>query len=345
MNTEEAKELILKKISPMKRMDIEKSIFDIFSQYPEEVSDEFRENYLDAYEVEHPSLFALDINDIVSRDTQMGLLFKDLLKVTSDKIGAGEVLFVLCMKGAISGGTENTDIILEDGKKYEIKKVSKGGIFSFSERFTEYNDLGLILNMAILNFGHLGIFNGKNLYTTSTKEVRSFKMLLEKFLLPGEDGVPFYKDQFVVKINGDLKKVNGSILEDPLGEEESLEAYHSMFNFRDQVLLSKIKDISMDLFKRGCGGETCTKEIVHDLFSITALKQILKGVEGIFFVLPDYTVSYFTPHEDHDSLYDPREIYLYDISRNKMNFKGPFLSGTRAERTAGEIPLQFQLMR
>jgi hypothetical protein len=82
-------------------------------------------------------------------------------------------------------------------------------------------------------------------------------------------------------------------------------------------------------------------EIINDLFSITALKQILKNVEGVFLVLPDYSVSYFTPHENHDSFYDPREIYLYDISRNKMNFKGPFLKGSRGEKTPGKLPDSF----
>ena len=219
---------------------------------------------------------------------------------------------------------------MPDRKSFEVKKVSKGGVFSFSERFTEYNDLGLILNMAILNFGHLGVFRGKNLYTTSTKEIRSFKMLLEKFLLPTDKGVPFYKDQFVVKVNGELRKIVNGFLEHDLECDPSLEAYNSMFNFRDQVLLSKIKSVSMDLFKVGCGAQECTKEIIHDLFSITALKQILKGTEGVFLVLPDFTLSYFTPHEDHDSLYDPREIYLYDISRNKMNKTG--LVGTEVHK-------------
>jgi hypothetical protein len=233
---------------------------------------------------------------------------------------------------------------MPDRKSYEVKKVSKGGVFSFSERFTEYNDLGLVLNMAILNFGHLGVFGGKNLYTTSTKEIRTFKMLLEKFLLPTDNGVPFYKDQFVVKVNGEIRRIRNGFLEHDLDDDPSLEAYNAMFNFRDQVLLSKIKQVSMDLFKVGCGAQECTKEIIHDLFSITALKQILKSTEGIFLVLPDFTLSYFTPHENHDSLYDPREIYLYDISRNKMNFKGPFLKGSRAEKTPGELPEVFELI-
>jgi hypothetical protein len=345
MTIKEAKEIILDKIKPMKRADLEQKIFDVFNQHGEDVFEEFRENYLNTYELDSPAVFATEMNDIIKRDTPIGCLFQDLVKVTSDKIGMGEVLLNLCIKDSISGGTDDTDIIMtESRKKYEVKKISEGGVFSFSERFTEYNDLGLILNIAILNFGHLGVFAGKNLYTTRTKEVRTFKMLLEKFLLPSENGVPFYRDQFVVKVNGELRRIENGFLFHDNEEDPILEAYYSMFNFRDQVLLSKIKPISMNLFRMGCGEEECTKEIIHDLFSITALKQILKGVEGVFLILPDFSISYFTPHEDHDSLYDPREIYLYDISRNKMNFKGPFLKNTRAEKTPGELPGEFQLL-
>jgi hypothetical protein len=343
MSDQEIIDLILSKISPMKRLDVEQKIFEVLNKN-EEAGKEFIKNHLNKYEIDSPAILAGSISDIVSAETSLGFLFQDLLKITSDKIGHGEVLLSLCIKDAISGGSEDTDIIMPDRKSYEVKKVSKGGVFSFSERFTEYNDLGLVLNMAILNFGHLGVFGGKNLYTTSTKEIRTFKMLLEKFLLPTDNGVPFYKDQFVVKVNGEIRRIRNGFLEHDLDDDPSLEAYNAMFNFRDQVLLSKIKQVSMDLFKVGCGAQECTKEIIHDLFSITALKQILKSTEGIFLVLPDFTLSYFTPHENHDSLYNPREIYLYDISRNKMNFKGPFLKGSRAEKTPGELPDVFELI-
>jgi hypothetical protein len=343
MSDQEIIDLILSKISPMKRLDVEQKIFEVLNKN-EEAGKEFIKDHLNKYEIDSPAILAGSISDIVSAETSLGFLFQDLLKITSDKIGHGEVLLSLCIKDAISGGSEDTDIIMPDRKSFEVKKVSKGGVFSFSERFTEYNDLGLVLNMAILNFGHLGVFGGKNLYTTSTKEIRTFKMLLEKFLLPTDNGVPFYKDQFVVKVNGEIRRIRNGFLEHDIDDDPSLEAYNAMFNFRDQVLLSKIKPVSMDLFKVGCGAQECTKEIIHDLFSITALKQILKSTEGIFLVLPDFTLSYFTPHENHDSLYNPREIYLYDISRNKMNFKGPFLKGSRAEKTPGELPYVFELI-
>jgi len=343
MSDQEIIDLILSKISPMKRLDVEQKIFEVLNKN-EEAGKEFIKEHLNKYEIDSPAILAGSISDIVSAETSLGFLFQDLLKITSDKIGHGEVLLSLCIKDAISGGSEDTDIIMPDRKSFEVKKVSKGGVFSFSERFTEYNDLGLVLNMAILNFGHLGVFGGKNLYTTSTKEIRTFKMLLEKFLLPTDNGVPFYKDQFVVKVNGEIRRIRNGFLEHDLDDDPSLEAYNAMFNFRDQVLLSKIKPVSMDLFKVGCGAQECTKEIIHDLFSITALKQILKETEGVFLVLPDFTLSYFTPHENHDSLYNPREIYLYDISRNKMNFKGPFLKGSRAEKTPGELPDVFELI-
>jgi len=343
MSDQEIIDLILSKISPMKRLDVEQKIFEVLNKN-EEAGKEFIKEHLNKYEIDSPAILAGSISDIVSAETSLGFLFQDLLKITSDKIGHGEVLLSLCIKDAISGGSEDTDIIMPDRKSFEVKKVSKGGVFSFSERFTEYNDLGLVLNMAILNFGHLGVFGGKNLYTTSTKEIRTFKMLLEKFLLPTGNGVPFYKDQFVVKVNGEIRRIRNGFLEHDIDDDPSLEAYNAMFNFRDQVLLSKIKQVSMDLFKVGCGAQECTKEIIHDLFSITALKQILKSTEGIFLVLPDFTLSYFTPHENHDSLYNPREIYLYDISRNKMNFKGPFLKGSRAEKTPGELPDVFELI-
>ena len=343
MTDQEIIDLILRKLSPMKRLDVQQSVFEILNKN-EEAGKEFIREHLNKYEIDSPAILAGSISDIVSAETSLGFLFQDLLRITSDKIGHGEVLLSLCIKDAVSGGSEDTDIIMPDRKSFEVKKVSKGGVFSFSERFTEYNDLGLVLNMAILNFGHLGVFGGKNLYTTSTKEIRTFKMLLEKFLLPTEGGVPFYKDQFVVKVNGELRRIVNGFLEHDVDDDLSLEAYSAMFNFRDQVLLSKIKPVSMDLFKVGCGAQECTKEIIHDLFSITALKQILKGTEGVFLVLPDFTLSYFTPHENHDSLYDPREIYLYDISRNKMNFKGPFLKGSRAEKTPGELPDVFELI-
>lgn len=343
MSDQEIIDLILSKISPMKRLDVEQKIFEVLNKN-EEAGKEFIKEHLNKYEIDSPAILAGSISDIVSAETSLGFLFQDLLKITSDKIGHGEVLLSLCIKDAISGGSEDTDIIMPDRKSFEVKKVSKGGVFSFSERFTEYNDLGLVLNMAILNFGHLGVFGGKNLYTTSTKEIRTFKMLLEKFLLPTDNGVPFYKDQFVVKVNGEIRRIRNGFLEHDIDDDPSLEAYNAMFNFRDQVLLSKIKPVSMDLFKVGCGAQECTKEIIHDLFSITALKQILKETEGVFLVLPDFTLSYFTPHDNHDSLYNPREIYLYDISRNKMNFKGPFLKGSRAEKTPGELPVIFELI-
>lgn len=100
----------------------------------------------------------------------------------------------------------------------------------------------------------------------------------------------------------------------------------------------------MYLFTSGCGAEDCTRNIINDLFSITALKQILKNVKGVFLVLPDLTLSYFSPHDEGGSLYNPREIFLYDISRNKMNFKGPFLKGSRQEKTPGELPEEFKLL-
>jgi hypothetical protein len=37
-------------------------------------------------------------------------------------------------------------------------------------------------------------------------------------------------------------------------------------------------------------------------------------------------------------------MHLYSISRNKMNFKGPFLKNTRAEKTPGELPREFELL-
>ncbi len=326
----------------MKRKEMPEEVVKILDRYDEGTYSEFINNHLDSYEIDSPAIFASSINDIVTKETSLGLLFRDIMELVADKVGVGEVLFSLCVKDAVSGGTDDTDILLRDGRSYEVKKISKGGIFSFSERFTEYNDLGLVMNMAIINFGNLDLFKGKNLYTVSTGEVRSFRMLLEKFLLPNVSGeIPFYRNQSFVKVNGEIKKIENGFLSDDIENLELAEAYYSMFNFRDQVLTSKIKPISMDLFKRGCGGEICTREIINDLFSITALKQILKNVEGVFLVLPDYSVSYFTPHENHDSFYDPREIYLYDISRNKMNFKGPFLKGSRGEKTPGKLPDSF----
>lgn len=345
MTSEEARELILRKVKPMKRKDVEENIFKELNKYPDEIKEEFFNDYLDHYEIDHPSIFATEINDIVSfNNTQIGLLFQDLLKITSDKIGIGEVLLCLCIKNAISGGTDDTDLILPNKIKYEVKKVSDGGIFTFSERFTEYNDLGLILNLAIMNFGHLGIFAGKNLYTTKTSEIRTFRMLLEKFLLPSQNGILFYKNQNVVKVNGKLQKIVNGVLVSNLEDDLSAEAYHSMFNFRDQVLLSKIKPVSMDLFKTGCGEIECTKETINNLFSITALKQILKDVEGVFLILPNFGISYISPHNIVESLYDPTQMQLYSISRNKMNFKGPFLKNSRAEKTPGELPRAFQLL-
>lgn len=345
MTSEEARELILRKVKPMKRKDVEENIFKELNKYPDEIKEEFFKDYLDHYEIDHPSIFATEINDIVSfNNTQIGLLFQDLLKITSDKIGIGEVLLCLCIKNAISGGTDDTDLILPNKIKYEVKKVSDGGIFTFSERFTEYNDLGLILNLAIMNFGHLGIFAGKNLYTTKTSEIRTFRMLLEKFLLPSQNGILFYKNQNVVKVNGKLQKIVNGVLVSNLEDDLSAEAYHSMFNFRDQVLLSKIKPVSMDLFKTGCGEIECTKETINNLFSITALKQILKDVEGVFLILPNFGISYISPHNIVESLYDPTQMQLYSISRNKMNFKGPFLKNSRAEKTPGELPRAFQLL-
>lgn len=342
LSGEQVIELIKKKLGRMRRKEMPEEVIKILDRYDSGTYIEFVNNHLDSYEIDSPAIFASSINDIVTRETSLGLLFKEIMELVADKVGIGEVLFSLCIKDAVSGGTDDTDIILEDKRTYEVKKVSKGGIFSFSERFTEYNDLGLVLNMAIINFGNLGIFKGKNLYTVSTGEVRSFKMLLEKFLIPNSSGeIPFYKDQTFVKVNGEIRKIENGFLTRNIDDDLFAEAYCSMFNFRDQVLVSKIKEVSMNLFRRGCGGEECTKEIIHDLFSITALRQILKGVEGVFLILPDYSVSYFTPHENHDSFYNPREIYLYDISRNKMNFKGPFLKGSRAEKTPGELPEAF----
>jgi hypothetical protein len=334
LDSEQVIGIIQKKLERMKRKEMPEEVVKILDRYDSETYTEFVNNHLDSYQIDSPAIFASSINDIVTKETSLGLLFRDIMELVADKVGVGEVLFCLCIKDAISGGTDDTDILLSDERSYEVKKISKGGVFSFSERFTEYNDLGLVMNMAIINFGNLNLFKGKNLYTVSTGEVRSFRMLLEKFLLPNQTGeIPFYKDQTFVKVNGEIRNIE---------DEDSAEAYCSMFNFRDQVLSSKIKEVSMNLFKRGCGGEACTKDIINDLFSVTALKQILKGVEGVFLILPDYSVSYFTPHEDHDSFYDPREIYLYDISRNKMNFKGPFLKGSRAEKTPGKIPEAFE---
>jgi hypothetical protein len=342
LNQNQVIETIQKKLERMKRKEMPEEVVKILDRYDEGTYSEFINNHLDSYEIDSPAIFASSINDIVTKETSLGLLFRDIMELVADKVGVGEVLFSLCVKDAVSGGTDDTDILLRDGRSYEVKKISKGGIFSFSERFTEYNDLGLVMNMAIINFGNLDLFKGKNLYTVSTGEVRSFRMLLEKFLLPNVSGeIPFYRNQSFVKVNGEIKKIENGFLSDDIENLELAEAYYSMFNFRDQVLTSKIKPISMDLFKRGCGGEICTREIINDLFSITALKQILKNVEGVFLVLPDYSVSYFTPHENHDSFYDPREIYLYDISRNKMNFKGPFLKGSRGEKTPGKLPDSF----
>ncbi len=342
LNQDQVVSLIQGKLERMKRKEMPEEVVKILDRYDVDTYSEFVNHHLDSYEIDSPAIFASTINDIVTRETSLGLMFRDIMELVADKVGVGEVFFSLCIKDAISGGTDDTDILLPDQRSYEVKKVSKGGVFSFSERFTEYNDLGLVMNMAIINFGNLNLFKGKNLYTVSTGEVRSFRMLLEKFLLPNSlDEIPFYKDQTFVKVNGEIRKIENGFLSRNIEDEDSAEAYCSMFNFRDQVLSSKIKEVSMNLFKRGCGEETCTKEIINDLFSITALKQILKDVKGVFLILPDYSVSYFTPHEDHDSFYDPREIYLYDISRNKMNFKGPFLKGSRGEKTPGKIPDAF----
>lgn len=344
MSEEEIRSLIHQKVARMRRPNVEEAIFKALEEN-ENASEEFINEHLDQYEIDSPAILSSEINDILSRETNLGLLFKDLLQITDDKIGMGEVLLSLCIKEAISGGTEDTDIILPNEDSYEVKKISKGGVFSFSERFTEYNDLGLVMNMAILNFGRSGLFTGKNLYTVSTKEVRSFKMLLEKFLIPNEMGfIPFYLDQHVVKVDGMICKIEDDRLIRIEDTEPYLEAYCSMFSFRDQILSSKIKSESMHLFTRGCGEEQCTKEIISDLFSITPLKQILKKTRGIFLVLPDFSLSYFTPHDDHDSFYNPRDIFLYDISRNKMNFKGPFLKGSREQKTPGELPDQFKLL-
>jgi hypothetical protein len=339
MDIEQKRNLILQKVSKMRRLDIEKKIFETL-QENQAGAEEFLNNHLNSYQGE-PSEIAKEINSVLTAETSLGILFKDLITITSDKIGSGEVLLSLCIKDAASGGTEDTDIIMEGGKSYEVKKISKGGIFSFSERFTEYNDLGLIMNMAIMNFGHLGIFGGKNLYTVSAKEVRTFKMLIEKFLLKNDlDVVPFYKNQSIVKINNSLFQIENRELNFINQDDRNAMSLLSMFNFRDQIYISKIKQKTMELFKRGYGDEG-TQEQIDNLFSITALKQILKGIEGIFLVTPDYTISYMTPHEDHKSLYDPKEISLYDISRNKMNFKGPFLKGSRPEKTPGELPYEF----
>lgn len=342
MNPEIAKALVLTKLSRMKRMDVEKIVFEILQENPD-AGKEFVDDHLDKYEITSPALLVQNLNDIISRDTSMGILFQDLLAVTSDKIGMGEVLLSLCIKDAVSGGTEDTDIILPEGKIYEVKKISKGGVFNFSERFTEYNDLGLIMNIAIMNFGPFEIFHGKNLYTVSTKEIRTFKMLIEKFLLPNEDNIiPFYKDQFVVKIDGKIKIINGDVLEKPTKKDKNLEAYCSMFNFKEQIFNSKIKEDTMNLFRKGCKGRDCTHKMINDLFSVTALKQILKNIEGVFLVMPDLTFSYLTPHGTHDSLYNPEDVFLYSISRNKMNFKGPFLKSSREEKTPGELPEEFK---
>jgi len=317
-------------------------VVKILNRYDEETYTEFINNHFNNYEIESPAIFASSINDLVTRPTSLGLLLRDIMELVADKVGVGEVLISLCIKEAVSGGTDDTDIILSDSRSFEVKKVSKGGVFSFSERFTEYNDLGLVLNMAIINFGQISLFKGKNLYTVSTGEIRSFRLLLEKFLLPNsEDEIPFYKKQNFVRIDGKIHKIEKDKIKEITEDIDEAQAYCSMFSFRDQVQSSKIKEVSMKLFKEGCGGEECTKEIIDSLFSETALKQILKGVEGIFLILPDFSISYFTPHETHDSFYNPGEIYLYDISRNKMNFKGPFLSSSRGPRNPGELPREF----
>lgn len=339
MNLEEKKNLILHKISKMRRLDVEKKIFETLSDNPSGTI-EFLSSHLNRYSGE-PSEISTSINDILIRDTQLGILFQELITITSDKIGAGEILLSLCIKDAISGGTDDTDILMPDGRSFEVKKISKGGLFSFSERFTQYNDLGLIMNLGIANFGHLGIFSGKNLYTVSTKEVRTFKMLLEKFLLKNDLGiVPFYKNQSVVRINGSLFKIDNRELKFTNQEDLQSISLLSMFNFRDQIYLSRIKSKTMELFKRGYGEEETSNQI-SDLFSVTPLKQILKGIEGIFLINHDLSLSYMTPHENHKTLYDPKEIFLYEISRNKMNFKGPFLKGSRQEKTPGELPFDF----
>ena len=340
MDTEESREIILKKLSPMKRMDILAKVFEIFNSN-DNLCQEFLEFHLNKYEVNDPVKFVTELNDIIIRDTSMGIFFQDILKITSDKVGIGEVLFSLCIKDAISGGSEDTDIILPEKKSFEVKKITKGGIFSFSERFTEYNDLGLILNSAILNFSEFDIFKGKNLYTTSTKEIRTFKMLLEKFLLSSNGSIPIHRNQNIVKVNGEIKTIIYNKLISFSYKEEH-KALYSMFNFRDQILLSKIKPITLELFKNKNRADIDTSNIINDLFSITPLKQILKDIEGIFLILPDHSISYLTPHENHTSLYNPRDIHLYDISRNKMNFKGPFLKTSRQEKTPGELPEVFQ---
>lgn len=340
MDKEILRDLILSKVSRMRRLDIERKIFDILQESP--VGLEFIEEHLNSYSIEDPIKLISDINDIMSRETSMGFLFQDLLKITSDKIGMGEVLLSLCIKDATSGGTEDTDIIVTPEKTYEVKKISKGGIFNFSERFTEYNDLGLIMNMAILNFGAFNIFEGKNLYTVSTGEIRKFKKLIEKFLLPSEkDMIPFHSDQFVVKVNGIVKVIENNTLKDPGKNDRNLEAYYSMFNFRDQVLNSKIKKETLTLFKGERKDKYATKKMINNLFSTTTLRQILKGIDGVFLVLPDFSLSYFTPHPEMDSLYPPEEISIYSISRNKMNFKGPFLKSSRGEKNVGELPQEF----
>lgn len=345
MTEEEVRNLIHQKVIRMRRPNVEESIFRILEENIGAAED-FIQNHLNKYEIENPSILSTEINDILSRETNIGLLFKDLIQITDDKIGMGEVLLVLCVRDAVSGGTDDTDIILPDENSYEVKKISKGGVFSFSERFTEYNDLGLIMNMAILNFGHCGLFSGKNLYTVSTKEVRSFKMLIEKFLLRNETGfAPFYMNQNVVKVDGKICRIEDDrLIRTEIENDPHFEALCSMFSFRDQVFKSKIKSGSMQLFTSGYDNDECTRRIINDLFSITTLKQILKKTKGIFLVLPDLSISYLTPHEDHISLYDPREIFLYDISRNKMNFKGPFLKGSREQKTPGELPDQFKLL-
>jgi len=68
-----------------------------------EASEEFINHHLDAYTIDSPAILSEEINAILSVDTSLGLLFKDLLRITDDKIGMGEVLLTLCIKDAVSG--------------------------------------------------------------------------------------------------------------------------------------------------------------------------------------------------------------------------------------------------
>ena len=146
MSDQEIIELILSKISPMKRLDVEQKIFEVLNKN-EEAGKEFIKDHLNKYEIDSPAILAGSISDIVSAETSLGFLFQDLLKITSDKIGHGEVLLSLCIKDAISGGSEDTDIIMPDRKSFEVKKVSSINSASFQQTLIYSGKVGNKINI------------------------------------------------------------------------------------------------------------------------------------------------------------------------------------------------------